>query len=77
MKLNTNQNKAIEPSTQLITSCENKPTNMATTPMILLLGERKNTLPPYSPIRFGVNTAHVNPQNTDSTAFHTLISSTF
>ena len=52
------------------------PTAIATTPMILRFGDRKNTLPPYSPILLGVNTAQVSPQNTDSTARHRLMFST-
>lgn len=49
---------------------------MATTPITLRFGERKNTLPPYSPILFGVKTAQVNPQKTDSIASQRLIGST-
>ncbi len=51
------------------------PTAIATAPIIRRLGERKNTLPPYSPIRFGVNTAQVKPQKTDSIDFQRLIRS--
>ena len=72
----TNQRRAIAPSTLITTSCPNAPTVIANAPLIRLLADRKNTRPPYSPIRFGVKTAQVNPQKTDSTAFQVLITST-
>ena len=66
---------AIAPKTFVKTNWPMLPTPIATTPTILRFGERKNTLPPYSPKRFGVKTAHVNPQKTDSMASHKLIGS--
>src|SRR5690606_803331 len=42
-----------------------------------LRGLRNNTRPPNSPIRFGVNTAHVSPQKTDWIAFQKLIRSIY
>ena len=67
---------AIAPKTLVSTICPIFPTAIATTPITRRFGERKNTLPPYSPMRLGVNTAHVNPQKTDSIARHKLIFST-
>lgn len=64
------------PNIFVSTNCPIFPTAIATTPAILLFGERKNTRPPYSPILFGVNTAHVKPQKTDSVANHKSILST-
>lgn len=76
IKLPTNHNKASDPRTFVTTICPTAPTAIEITPIIRLRGERKKTLPPYSPIRFGVKTAHVRPQKTDSTARHVLIFST-
>lgn len=73
----TNHLSANAPNTLISTSCPIVPTLIATAPLILLFGDRKNTLPPYSPIRFGVKIAQVNPQKTDSTAFQVLIISIF
>src|SRR5690606_30970800 len=64
-----------EPATLVSTSCANAPTLIATTPKIRFLGFRKSTRPPNSPIRLGVNTAQVNPQNTDCTDVQKLIGS--
>jgi hypothetical protein len=68
--------RAIEPNTLVKTICPMFPTAMATTPITLRFGDRKNTRPPYSPNLFGVKTAQVKPQKTDSMDFHKLISST-
>lgn len=76
IKVPTNHISARAPSTLVITICPIAPTVIDTTPIIRFRGERKKTRPPYSPIRFGVKTAHVRPQKTDSTAFHILIFST-
>lgn len=73
VKVMKNHNRASDPNTLVTTNCPIEPTLIATIPMIRFLGDRKNTLPPYSPIRFGVNTAHVKPQKTDSTDFQVLI----
>lgn len=67
---------AIAPKTFVKTNCPMLPTAMATTPVILLFGLKKKTLPPYSPKRLGVKTAQVKPQKTDSIASHKLIGST-
>ncbi|MDF2433407.1 MAG: hypothetical protein JWP44_3038 [Mucilaginibacter sp.] len=64
---------APDPKTLVITFCPNDPTAIANTPCIRFLFGKNITLPPYSPMRFGVNTAQVNPQKTDSIAFHTDI----
>src|SRR5476649_2143962 len=40
-------------------------------PWIRLRLGKNMTRPPYSPMRLGVKIAQVNPQNTDSIAFHT------
>ncbi len=73
VKVMKNHNRASDPKTLVTTNCPIEPTLIASAPIIRFLGERKNTLPPYSPIRFGVNTAHVKPQKTDSTDFQVLI----
>ena len=67
-KVPTNQQIAMAPSTFVITICDKAPTNMPITPKTRFRGVRNITRPPYSPIRFGVNTAHDSPQSTDSTA---------
>ena len=72
-----NQLSAKRPSTLVRTIWPIVPTVITTAPLIRLFGERENTLPPNSPIRFGVKTAHVKPQKTDSTAFHVVITSIF
>src|SRR5690606_13219293 len=64
-----NQQTAIIPTTLVITICEMAPINIPITPKTLFLDLRKNTRPPYSPIRLGVKTAQDNPENTDSIAF--------
>ena len=64
------------PNTLVTTIWEIFPTTIPTTPTIRLRGDRKNTRPPYSPIRLGVKTAKVSPQKTDSMARHTEIRST-
>ena len=74
-KVPTNHKKAIAPRTFVIIICPIAPTAIAITPKILLLGLKKKTLPPYSPILLGVKTAIVKPQKTDSTDFQMLISS--
>lgn len=61
------------PKTFVMTIWPTAPTAIAVMPKIRLRGARKKTLPPYSPIRLGVKTAIVSPQNTDCTAFQTLI----
>lgn len=76
MKLLTNHKRASDPRMLVITICPIAPTLIDTRPIIRFLGDRKKTLPPNSPILFGVKTAQVNPQKTDSTAFHVLIFST-
>lgn len=63
------------PNTLVITNCPILPVAIATTPTIRLLGDRKNTLPPYSPNLFGVKTAQVKPQKTDSIASFKLMGS--
>lgn len=70
-----NQPIAIAPSTLVSTICPKEPIPIATTPCNLFLGDKKNTRPPYSPILFGVKTAIVSPQKTDSIALHKLIRS--
>ncbi|MDB5120970.1 MAG: hypothetical protein JWN56_2188 [Sphingobacteriales bacterium] len=77
MKLPRNQRMAMAPKIFVITIWPIEPTAIAITPNTLFLGDKKNTLPPYSPIRFGVKTAHVNPQKTDSMDFHKLMRSIF
>ena len=76
IKLLTNHRRANAPNTFVTTICPIAPTLIDTTPIMRFLGERKNTLPTNSPILFGVKMAHVNPQKTDSIAFHVLILST-
>jgi len=66
---------AIAPKTLVNTNCPILPTAMATIPVIRRLGDKKKTLPPYSPNRLGVKTAQVSPQKTDSIASHKLIGS--
>lgn len=66
----------MDPKTLVMTICPIAPTIIDITPMTRLRGERKKTRPPYSPIRFGVKTAQVSPQKTDSTALQVLILST-
>ncbi len=73
----TKTQTAIAPNTFVKTNCAILPTNIATTPIIRRLGERKKTRPPYSPIRLGVKTAQVKPQNTDSIDRHKDIRSTW
>ena len=63
------------PNTFVITNCPILPVAIATTPIIRLLGDKKKTLPPYSPNLFGVKTAQVNPQKTDSIASFKLMGS--
>lgn len=70
IKCQINHISAIAPSTLVITFCPNAPTAMANTPWIRLRCGKKSTRPPYSPIRLGVNMAHVNPQNTASIDCH-------
>lgn len=77
IKRDKNQLIAKSPKTLVRIICPIFPTVIATAPLIRLFGDRKKTLPPNSPILFGVNTAHVNPQKTDSTAFHFVITSIF
>lgn len=70
-----NTQTAITPTTMVSTSWPMLPTAIATIPTTRRLGDKKKTLPPYSPSLFGVKTAHVSPQNTDSTANHNFIGS--
>lgn len=63
-----NHINAAAPSTLVITFCPNEPTAMANTPCIRFLMGKNITRPPYSPMRFGVNTAQFKPQKTDSMA---------
>ena len=76
MKLPTNHSKAMDPRTLVMTICPIAPTLIDINPITRFRGERKKTRPPYSPIRFGVKTAQVSPQNTDSIALQVLIFST-
>eukprot|EP00388_Colpodella_angusta_P011849 GDKJ01030182.1.p2 GENE.GDKJ01030182.1~~GDKJ01030182.1.p2 ORF type:complete len:125 (+),score=4.85 GDKJ01030182.1:315-689(+) len=66
---------AMAPNMLVNTNCPMFPTAMATTPVIRRLGDKKKTLPPYSPNLFGVKTAQVKPQKTDSIASHKLMGS--
>lgn len=64
-----------EPNTLVRTNCAKSPTPIAIAPLALLRGFKRRIRPPYSPILFGVNIAHVSPQKTDLIAFHQLINS--
>lgn len=60
------------PMILVMTICPNAPTTIAIAPKSRFLGDRKNILPPYSPIRLGVKIAQVKPQKTDSIACQTV-----
>src|ERR1700689_4668480 len=70
MNLYKNQTHEPAPKTFVITFCPNEPTAMANTPCTRFRLGKNITLPAYSPILLGVNTAQVKPQKTDSIASH-------
>ena len=54
----------MEPKKMVVKSCAMEPKTVIKTPWILSAFSRQNTLPPYSPILFGVKTETVIPEKT-------------